>query len=73
MQNPSYGYICTKPKSAQSGMESNSEGADGDQHPSTDGECRHRCFGAMDSVSGELQVLYFDPMSHILWRLLFGI
>jgi hypothetical protein len=37
MQNPSYGYICTKPKSAQSGMESNSEGADGDQHPSTDG------------------------------------
>ncbi len=36
MQNPSYGYICTKPESAQSGMESNSEGADGDQHPSTD-------------------------------------
>jgi hypothetical protein len=36
MQNPSYGYICTKPKSAQSGMESNSEGADGDQHPSAD-------------------------------------
>lgn len=37
MQNPSYGYICTKPKSAQIGMESNSECADGDQHPSTDG------------------------------------
>ncbi len=36
MQNPSNGYICTKPESAQSGMESNSEGADGDQHPSTD-------------------------------------
>jgi hypothetical protein len=26
----------------------------------------------MDSVSGELQVLYFDPMSHILWHLLLG-